>query len=64
MGFTGQVPFKLYFESKENFKCKDNRYLGIFGMNANAKVEGRRDMAVLTIVILWFGEVMLLWPWQ
>lgn len=52
--------FKLYFENKENFKCKDKGHLGVFGMNANAKVGGRRDMAVLAVVILWFGEVMLL----
>lgn len=36
--------------------------LGFLGMNASAKVGGRRDMAVL--VISWCGEVVLLWPWQ
>lgn len=47
-------------EGKENFKCKDKRHLDGFGMNASAKVGGRRDPAML--VILWFSEVILLWP--
>lgn len=63
-GLQGRRFLSCALKGKENFKCKDKRHLDIFGMSARAKVGGRRDLAMVAVVILWFGEVVLLWPWR
>ena len=60
MGVHRAGALSCSLKGKEGFKCKGKKHLDIFGMHANAKVGGRRDVAMFTVVILWFGEVTLL----